>query len=148
MILTKSSQDLDALLSYLAETERIGSGYCDLIRIVHDPENDKNNQQDPRAFAFAISTSNVIHGSKALELICPRARLGILLHEIGHVVLNAFDGDVSEVDVDEWCMFQVAESGYRYHTLHYPSPWEAGVIRKADNVQHVDLPFAELLARR
>lgn len=145
MILTKANHDLDRLVEFLIDEGRIAAHWKDELKVVNDFENDRRNQKDPRAFAHAVERSPVIHATRALEWVEPRVRFGILLHEVGHIALNEFKGDVCEVHVDEWCMFKVPESGYRYTDIEYPSPWLAAVVCRARNVQSVDIPFVHLM---
>lgn len=111
-----SRADLEALKGYL-EVER--SIAVRGIRLRGDKEADANNRKDPRAFAFVIGKSKVIRCARVMDWLPPNARVGILLHEILHIVLNARHGPESEVDVDEFATAELEKTGYCYKNVDY-----------------------------
>lgn len=110
MTLVRTEFALEKLLNFLERngliTDREG------FAIEHEPEQDSLNAADPRAFCYTQPGTGVISCTQQVEFLPDRALLGILLHEIGHIELGAFEGDESEIDVDEWCVN--TELGYQY----------------------------------
>ena len=85
-----------------------------------------------------------IYCTQAIEMLPPDARMGILLHEIGHIHLTAFHGDASEVDVDEWILLNVREAKYTYADVRYRAP-QSTMQRDAKNLQRVGWNFLETI---
>lgn len=110
MKLDRTEFALEKLLNFLEAngliTDRQG------FAIEHNEEQDALNAADPRAFCYTQPGTGIISCTKQIEFLPDRALLGILLHEIGHIELGAFNGDQSEIDVDEWCVN--TETGYQY----------------------------------
>ena len=98
------------------------------IDTMHEPSLDTDNQSNPRAFCFAMQGSPIIRCSNAIKSLPRRARVGVLLHETGHILLNAFGDDSTEVDVDSWCKFDLSASGYHYENVEYTSPWTGQLV--------------------
>jgi hypothetical protein len=113
MKLPKSEKDLQGLLDYLVTEHSLKREILN-YRIKHSPEQDHDNELDPRAFCHVMKGDKNIYCSQSLEHVPVYIRLGLLLHELGHMYLGALDGDESEVKVDDWCMFKIPESGYKY----------------------------------
>ena len=103
-------------------------------------EQDDRNKKDPRSFCYVTSGTLVIYASLALADLPQVNRFGVMLHEIGHLHLRAFNGDESEVDVDEWCTFKVPESGYVYTDAEYLCPWTKSFVI-AKNLETVRYGF-------
>jgi len=144
--LVDTQRDLAALREYVAaKMDRCGNH--DLaarvrgIRAAHDPKHDRKNRENPRAFCYVQEQDWTIHCASALERAAPPLRVGVLLHEIGHLVLNAFkEGQESEVDVDSWVLDIFPESGYTYVDGSYFAPHNQR-FTVAKNVQHVSPEF-------
>jgi hypothetical protein len=137
--LPDSGYTLALLLDYLVAEKKISPKFLRL-KMKHDESQDALNQTDPRAFCHVFQDRMIVYSTLALERLPADARTGVLLHEIAHLHLNAFNGADSEVDVDEWCMFDVPESNYHYRDCFYVSPWTgAGVT--ARNLEHVKNDF-------
>lgn len=122
MKLPKSEKDLKALLEYLVLEHSLGRELL-TIKIKHSPEQDHDNELDPRSLCHVMRYDQRIFCSESLEHVPAHVRLGLLLHEITHIHLEAFDGDESEILVDEFCAYKIPESGYKYLDLFtYWSP--------------------------
>jgi len=136
-------QDFFALANYLVK--RRGQPMSLLsVQIIHSSDADKRNQKSPRGFCHVTPGLWVIFCSQTLEDAPREVRLGVLLHETGHLILDAFRGDESEVDVDEFCLHVVPEAGYYYGDSEYFSRFHGRNVT-AKNVQHVSHKFAEIL---
>jgi len=143
MQLLFSEQDLDDLISFLIDQYELEKKFTRL-ELVHDPQCDVSNRENPRAFCFVESSGPlIIHASQCLEDLSQHVRIGILLHEIGHLHLAAFGSDESEVDVDEWCS-SIKEAGYKYQDCRYFSSLLNGFIT-AKNLEFVEPSFVALL---
>lgn len=92
---------LEQLLSYLDVDPNIS------LQLARDQ--DDQNISDPRAFAYTMQKSPEIFITRQLLYAPINIQCGILLHEIGHIVLNQFSGPQSEVEVDAWCLRQDPE---------------------------------------
>jgi hypothetical protein len=110
------------------------------------------NAKDPRAFCFVEKEfPNVIHCAEAIEGLPPEARVGVIYHEVGHILLNAFHGDESEVDVDEWCVNFIPTANYTYLDTPYITLRQdayRGIVSKgriAKSLQNVSPEFVRVL---
>ena len=136
--LTKSETDFQLLSEYLV-FERGLPGFVSALEVRHDPQQDRVNKKDARAFCYVRADDlGVIYCSKSIEAVEPEVRVAILLHEIGHIVLDAFTDDESEVDVDTWVDTEVPEAGYTYKDVTYE---RAGRRVTGKNVQWVTPKF-------
>lgn len=109
-MLEKSKADLHDLMRYLFAEENAPLP----VAVEWSEEEDQRNIRDPRGFCHTERGKNVIYCSRALEDVDREVRLGILFHEIGHIFLQAFQGEESEVDVDTWVMGMVPRGSYHY----------------------------------
>ena len=135
--------DLTALKRYLYEEH--GMSGLKHLRIQHNVECDRAVHRNPRSFAFTIKGSKLIHVSKELEWAGPEARIGVLLHEILHIWLPAFDDD-AEIEVDEFATADLKKLGYHYADLEYFSDWSGEPKKyKAKAVEQVSAKFVEVL---
>ena len=137
-MLDKASHDLERLKDFLRRDYELSSG----IKLQWDAEHDLVNRNDPRAFCYMRPNDPVIYCSAAVESLLPEARIGVLLHELGHLILAAFCGDDCEVDVDDFCMNDVRASGYHYEDVQYLSPWTNELVT-AKNLECVSPAFLE-----
>ncbi len=119
MIFRQTQENLDRLLDYLHRRHQLPMEFINKIELVHDPEHDKENADDPRAFCYVTEKDFRIFCTKYIEKLPVASRLGILLHEIGHLYTDAFGPDEVEVDVDEWCMEFAPELKYTYQDVVY-----------------------------
>jgi hypothetical protein len=147
MKLRRAEAALLALTEYMMFAHGAPEEKLCVITLKHDEAHDKENEKDPRAFCFVEKENpTVIHCSKAIEDLQIEARFGVIYHEIGHIVLNAFHGDESEVDVDEWCVNFLPEAEYTYKDTPYITPYRGGVkLVLAKSLQNVSLKFLRML---
>lgn len=141
MTLERTTEDLDALLRWLTRKKHI-KPWINSIKAKHSNRQDVINESDPRVFCSVEPSKVFIYCAEALEWIEPRIRVAILLHEIGHIYLNAFEGEECEVDVDAWILENFPEAGYGYSNhRYYNQELRQDVI--AVNVEHVSASFLE-----
>lgn len=99
----------------------------------------EENDQDPRAFAeVRTNPYGVIFATKRIACLHPRNQYAILLHEIGHIHLDALDGPESEPTVDVWIHAVFPHAMYHYEDAKYNL---YGVQRIAKNLQIVSREF-------
>lgn len=89
------------------------------FELEHDKDLDADNEKDPRAFCATMPKSTIISSTKYLDALPQSSRVGVLLHEIAHIVENAFGGDECEVDCDVWIQEKVPEANYQYVDVQY-----------------------------
>lgn len=138
----ESLKDLEMLLNYLVDEHGQLQPLKEAVTLKWAREHDRVNETDPRAFCYVEKGSPIIHCALALEAVNPEVRLGILLHEIGHIRLQEFTEE-GEVTVDEWCS-SLEEIGYHYRSGDYWHP-VSGEFVTARNVEHVSLDFVNRL---
>jgi hypothetical protein len=104
------------------------------------------NKKDPRAFCYVIVGQKKIHHCKALALLPDQFIVGILLHEIGHILQVEDDPEVDdpEVDCDELILSRFPEAGYHYADARYTHDREKRVAR---NIECVSEKFLKELTR-
>lgn len=114
------------------------------ITIRHDAEAERfNKHEKPRYFCYTTPKSGIIRSSIEIENIPEHVRTAIILHEIGHIVLQAFGSDESEVLVDAFCT-TIPGSGYKMlDTLRYTNI--NGERQTARSVETVSKRFLEEL---
>jgi hypothetical protein len=104
--------ELNVLLQWLIDHAKIdGKRYYEILPIAirFDARLDKANKKNSRSFcAVDLGKPHLIYTAKAIEKLPVENRIGILLHELGHIVLDSTD----EVAVDQWCYD--AEVGFFY----------------------------------
>ena len=125
-----STKELEALKRYL--------GIKLPLHIRYSNAELQLNLDKPRYLcAVDIKHPEYIHCSYNLNNIPRKNRIGILLHELGHIVLLSVD----EVLVDEWCKYRVPEAGFYYEDsikyLSYPT----GFPVEAKNIEAVSKKF-------
>lgn len=119
--MTSPHRLLEGVLKYLLELGQISEKEANSIILEVNEDCDRNNQKDPRAFCRTMRGSPVIQTTRALTSLPDHFIVGILLHEVGHIATDSFDGDESEVDVDEWALGMIPS--YDYGECVYLSPW-------------------------
>jgi hypothetical protein len=145
-----SNQNLKNLVEYLIQHNDLSLDFREL-EIVYDPDQDALNEKDPRAFCYVVQDDWKIYCTRNLEALPPEARMGILLHEIGHLHLDAFgaeegnDNDEFEADVDAWILGNVPEASYTYEDVEYYAL--IGNLRGAKNLQCVSTQFLRRVER-
>jgi len=141
MFLPKAQSDFDALVVLLNNTHGLGLDVGHIL-VLHDPKEDERNRREPRGFCSVDpNNTGAIRCAAAIEELRPEARIGILYHELGHIMLDAFESDESEVDVDEWCAHFAPEAGYTYMDTTYWRDLHKPVVAKS--LQHVSRAFAQ-----
>lgn len=140
-MIPKANKSLKMLTKYLVDDREMPPGLLK-VKAVHSHLLDYDHLNDPRAFcAVEEGITNAIFCTDAIEKVPENVRVGLLLHEIGHLLLDAFDHEIpggEEVEVDAWILKNVPEAGYRY--VDYPHVWR-GKERTALNVQTVSDAF-------
>lgn len=140
MRLPLTEADFESLQRYLKKKRFPVAG----IRIQHSRYADDMNTKRARSFAYTQKGQTVIYCSAAMECLEPEVRIGILLHECGHIVANAFD-EYAEISVDDFCVSLVPEARYHYHDVSYVGL--SGRIRTAKAIEVVAHKFVLRLYR-
>lgn len=92
------------------------------IGIVHTRAMDRENEKDPRAFCAVNDTAWLIYCTQSINYLPANARIGILLHEVSHLVNNFIGKREDEVNTDEWIVTAIPEAGYGYQSIAYHNP--------------------------
>lgn len=142
-LLARHAPDLRALIETLIRDHQMPPRLRN-ITLKHDPAQDKRNESDPRAFCYAKPDDLGIYCAQALGYLPVAFLYGVLLHEIGHIHLKAFNGEGSEVDVDLWCATDVKNSGYDYDNCYYIDQKEG--TRFAESLERVSDKFVHRVA--
>lgn len=128
---------LHALLAYLRDRGLISTWLKNKVRLVRSKKANEQNHAAARQFCFIIIGEHEIHYADALLKLPMNFLVGILLHEITHMVVK--EGRDPELDVDEWVFEKVPEAGYDYRDCRYGK-------RVAKNLECVSETFiAELM---
>lgn len=111
------------------------------MRVKYSEDEDTRNQENPRGFCHVTEGEWIIYCSQVIEEVAPTVRIGLLLHEIGHLYIPAMASEKSEVDVDTWILENIPEAGYGYLPTYkyYNSLYGRTVTAK--NIQHVSNEF-------
>lgn len=137
-----SKKYLDPLVDYLVESGKIPDRVDpEKIRISHSPRADRNNSKSDRSFCFVFLGERAIHCAKAIELLPDEFIVGILLHEIAHMIVEKQKGD-PELLVDEWVTENIPESGYHYSDVKY---FDYDGERNAKNLECVTKQFLKTI---
>lgn len=143
--LSHAAQDLKGLLVY-TRAKKKWAKEIDLrdnaLQVVHSKQADLDNSKNPRAFCFVNSGENIIYCSRCIELVSPEVRLGLLLHEAGHIFSHSFGSDKAEVDTDTWILDNFAEAGYTYQDHFYYSPFQHKLVL-AHDIEAVSSKFLQ-----
>jgi hypothetical protein len=111
------------------------------MRVEYSEDEDTRNQKNPRGFCHVTEGEWIIYCSQVLEEVAPSVRVGLLLHEIGHLYIPAMSSEKSEVDVDAWILETIPEAGYGYLPTYRYYNTLYGRTVTAKNVQHVSNEF-------
>jgi hypothetical protein len=148
--LPKTNAELVELLTYL-NTRLEGTASRRLQRILYlhavwSPEEDTRNAASARGFCHVAEGENAIFCAAAIESIIPCVRVGILTHEIAHILATGgMKGDSGEIAADKWILDNVPEAGYNYLSEYeYYSPL-VGHNVTARNIQTVSPEFVRNL---
>lgn len=126
---------LRPLLKYLEQQGLISTWMKSQIRAVNSRKADANHKKSARSFCFVIIGEHVIYCASALTDLPDEYLVGILLHEVAHMIIEEDGGD-PELGVDEWILENVPEAKYQYADLHY-----ADKRRKSNNLERVSEKF-------
>ncbi len=129
---------LKPLLAYLEREGNISTWMKSQIRTIHSRKADANNAKSPRSFCFVIIGEHAIHCADAIKNLPDKFIVGILLHEIAHMIIEEDGGD-PELGVDEWVLENVPDSGYEYKNVTYTDPDDRR--RAAKNLECVSEEF-------
>lgn len=133
---------LKPLLAYMVDKEHITPWLRSRIRAAHSRKADENHDKSARSFCFVIiGDDHVIHYASSLVALPVKFVIGILLHEIAHMVIEE-DGD-PELGVDEWVLENVPDSGYEYKNIRYED--FDGKTKTAKNLECVSEKFLKLI---
>ncbi len=127
---------LHALLTYLRDQGLVTNWLRSKIRLVRSKKANDQNKEKARQFCFVFPGEYNINYADALLKLPMSFLVGILLHEIAHMVIR--EGRDPELDVDEWVLDKVPEAGYDYRDCHYGK-------RVAKNLECVTEAFIEEL---
>lgn len=120
--------------------------------LVIDEKQVKANAKDPRAFCRVElgDKKKNIYCAVALVALPPEAIVGILLHEITHMLIVEDGGDPELAD-DEYVLDHFPQAGYHYATIEYATvemtPKFSGRVRTAKNIEVVSSNFIKTLKK-
>lgn len=127
---------LCALLGYLLNRRLISTWLKNKIELVRSKKANEQNKLAARQFCFVILGEHEIHYADALLKLPVEFIVGILLHEVAHMVVK--EGRDPELDVDEWVLEKVPEAQYHYATARYGK-------RTAASIERVSGSFTETI---
>lgn len=133
---------LDPLLSYLSDQDLITNWMKAHITVSHSRMADANNERSARSFCFVVIGEHKINCATAISALPPEFIIGILLHEIAHMVIEEDGGD-PELGVDEWVLENVTDSGYKYENVSYIGRTDKA--RTAKSLERVSNKFLTLI---
>lgn len=142
-------RDVDVWLKALAKYVRASLDHraAKAIRHVtckHSNKAEVNNQRSARSFCYVhLDADPVVYYAEALELLDVEYIVGILLHELAHLIVKSGTVD-DEVDADQWVIEAFPEAKYGYDDAVYTSPWTHR-WRTAKNLQCVSREFIRRL---
>jgi hypothetical protein len=118
------------------------------VSLHHGAADKEENKRDARHFASASvfdsgsGLAYVISYARALNSLPRRVRIGVLLHEIAHLLTWKSRRDASEVAADVWISRHVPEAEFNYAGASYT---HKGRHRSAKNVETVCSEFLRLI---
>jgi hypothetical protein len=113
-----AEQALAELVEYLHQKRKLAPAWLQ-VRVLHCPDQDRVNAADARAFAYTADREPYrVFAARSIEALPPNFLYGVLLHELGHLVLEAFKGG-NEPEVDAWCQEFAPELKYTYASATY-----------------------------
>lgn len=125
-----------ALLTHLRDRGLVTNWLRSKVRLVRSKKANDQNKASARQFCFVFLGEHKIHFSDALLKLPEEFIVGILLHEIAHMVVK--EGRDPELDVDEWVVEHVPEAHYHYADARYGK-------RVAKNLECVGREFFDLI---
>lgn len=136
---------LKALVTYMCKSLDVPNAR--MLRKVwmkHSTKAEINNQRSSRSFCYVYGDGEpVVHYAEALTRLNTENVVGILIHELAHLIVQSGPVD-DEVDADQWILEAFPEAKYRYTDAVYVSPWTER-MRTARNVQCVSREFLRKL---
>ena len=115
------------------------------IKLKYSAKADEDNAKRARAFCYIYPGKRVIHSAAAIECLDARVILGLLLHEITHIILTGSPQKPDpEVADDAFILENFPEAKYRYEPITYIVRTARGTYRKrvAKNLETVSASFA------
>jgi hypothetical protein len=112
----KSRRQLKNLISFLKETRRAPADVR--ISLAADENAEIMHGTVWRFFCWTTSGSDIIRCARELEDLPSEFRLGVLLHETGHILEDFFEENDSEVQTDAWC--KKIDPDYKYAEIRVP----------------------------
>jgi hypothetical protein len=103
---------------------------------------DTNNVLSSRSFCHVVIGNPIIYCAKNIDQLKDEFVVGILLHEVAHMLVK--EGSDPELDVDEFILENFPESGYCYADTQYGGTRRP---RKAKNLECVKTEFLENLSK-
>lgn len=137
-----NSQFLNPLLAYLLDRGLISTWMKSKIKTSHSRKADENHIKSARSFCFVVLGEYIIHYASALKSLPDDFIVGILLHEIAHMIIEEDGGD-PELGVDEWVLENVPEAGYVYNNVRYVD--FTNKPRTAKNLECVSEKFLKMI---
>ncbi len=133
---------LKPLLSYLCKKKHISVWMKSKIKASHSFKADLDHEKSARSFCFVIIGERIIHYASTIKSLPETFIVGILLHEIAHMIIEEKNGD-PELGVDEWVINNVPEADYKYKNIRYID--FTGKPRTAKNLECVSEEFLGLI---
>jgi len=133
----KTREDLEALKAYCVMEKGLPRSLAS-VRADSSAEREDDWMRSPRQFCSVEHGTMIIACAPATDALPGESRVGILLHEIGHVLYPLGSPlDVEEVEVDVWVRNVFPEAGYTYVDV----PYRYGKDYVAKNLQTVAPEF-------
>jgi hypothetical protein len=146
-ILNRLNVVLSALKDYILEHG--GHSSVSSIKLQWSDQAERDNINDPRVFCHTIDGSSSIYCSLNLCKLPTENIVGILIHEIGHIVRKqASDAGREEVECDLWVKHNYPEIGYEYEEAVIYEDWGCRETRIARSIQKVGALFMEWINER
>ncbi len=109
---------LEPLLSYLMRHGHLSQSMRFEIRAVHSAKADEHHRKNRRSFCHVILGERAIRYASSIKALPETFIVGILLHEIVHMIIENEKGD-PELGVDQWIIDNIPEARYDYKNVRY-----------------------------
>lgn len=113
------------------------------VHLVLDKGQEALHADDNRAFAHVRKGSRAIYVCADIEVLPENYLVGVLLHELVHLLTQSFGGQTGEVKVDEWIVRELPEAGFGYASLMYNDGWRDVPV---ENLERVSDSFLDLIS--
>ncbi len=133
---------LAPLMDYLVDQMLLTNWMKAHIKTSHSRKADAHHEDSARSFCFVILGERVIHYASAIKCLPDKFIVGILLHEIVHMIIEEKPGD-PELGVDEWVIENLPEAGYEYKSVRYID--FTGKARTAKDLECVSEKFLKTI---